>query len=123
MAKSDKQVKVVSLLAGADLLFFQQDGTIDIQRTVSNISEKLIAEQEQNREIDSKIEAEVDDLFDRMGTDVVDSGTVIAMVGVTLAGGNPAMVADCQKKVQDFLKRSPRFAGKRGRSGGMGRIS
>jgi dihydrodipicolinate synthase/N-acetylneuraminate lyase len=111
--------KILSILVGAGVVSFNADGSIDLSATAEKVKGLIQKEQEENLVLDTKIEAALDTVFDTLGMDTVPSPTLTAMAAVSLAGNNPAMIPSFQASIAEYLGRSARFVGKRGRNGGI----
>lgn len=111
--------KILSALVNAGVVSFAADGSIDLSTTAENVKARLAEEEVENKVLDQKIEEAVCNQFNLLGLEVVPAPTLIAMSAVALAGNTPARVGDFQAKVTEYLARSPRFQGKRGKGGGI----
>lgn len=111
--------KILSVLVNAGVVSFKADGSIDLEATSENVKVRLGEEEIANRAEDGKIETALCEVFATLGLETVPAPTLTAMAAVSLAGSQPARVAEYQAKVTEYLARSPRFQGKRGKGGGI----
>lgn len=111
--------KILSVLVNAGVVSFGADGSIDLSATGENVKAAIAKEQEENQVVDSRIEAALDSVFDTLGTDIVPAPTLTAMAAVSLAGNHPASIPTWQSSIADYLGRTARFQGKRGKGGGI----
>jgi hypothetical protein len=111
--------KILSVLVNAGVVSFKSDGTIDLETTGALVAARLAEEEVANRAEDGAIEDSLVQVFGTLGLETIPAPTLTAMAAVALAGSQPARVAEYQAKVSEYLARSPRFQGKRGRNGGI----
>jgi hypothetical protein len=111
--------KILSALVNAGVVSFASDGSIDLSATAENVKARLAEEEIANRAEDGAIEEALVATFAMLGLEVVPAPTLTAMAAVSLAGNTPVRVAEYQGKVTEYLGRSARFEGKRGRNGGI----
>lgn len=96
---------------------------IDLDATMGKLKAALYAELEAQAGTDAKIEAALDTLFDGVEAGkAIPTDACIGKVANDLAGGDILAVAEWTVAVRDFLSRSARFTGKRGRNGGVIRV-
>lgn len=99
------------------------DGSVDFEGTADAVSAALAAEVEATAVRDSEIEATLDDVFARLNTDIYPTPEVVSIAAATLVGSDITKMASTAEEVRDFLSRTARFVGERGRKGGLRRLS
>lgn len=115
---------VLGFLKGADLVSFHTDGSIDWEVTSVNIQCVVDQEVSDCAESDYKIENALNEIFDQLpsGSHIPSPLAVNLVVSkIAPAGDIPAMT-EATNQVNDYLERSTKFVGKRGRNGGLTRV-
>ena len=114
-------IKILSIVAS--FIVTNDDGSINWKSTLAGLRSKMEEEILANAEKDMHIEAALDSLYDAMPPgSSLPTPTAVQTVAASLAGGNLAEQVRIAADVEEYLKRSPRFVAKRGRSGGLFRI-
>lgn len=111
------------LAAVSSFLVFNTDGSVNWERSSTAIRNAVEGEIAENRGYDTAIEQALDRLFDKIpaGTGV-RTPLAVQAVSAELCGGDIMQMTEFSAKVEDYLNRSGRFVGKRGRSGGLFRV-
>lgn len=103
---------------------YNADGTLNEGATASALLAQIRAEIEENRAYDAVIGQALHTLFDRLPADgKLPTPMVVQAVASELASGDIARVVTLAPMVADYIERSPHFQAKRGRSGGLQRVS
>lgn len=113
----------MGILAAVKSCIVNVNGTIDLDATLSNIRKLLVAELEQNATMDASIETALDSVYDRLGVDIYPTPEVVSIASATLVGSDLAKMAGVSEQIRDYLGRSARFQGERGRKGGLRRLA
>lgn len=115
---------ILSVLSGEGLVVRAANGAIDEGATAAAVVARLREEAVMSAHLDGAISACLDTLFDRIpaGTSL-PTPMVVQTVTAEITGGNLAQYVEVSKKVEAFLDTCPRFESKRGRSGGLRRLS
>lgn len=113
----------MALLAAIKSFVVVANGSINIDATLQNLKGAILAEQEANVKLDSVIEQALDTVYDKLQTDIYPTPEVVAMASTTIVGSDLARMATVSEQIRDYLGRSARFQGERGRKGGLRRLS
>lgn len=112
---------IFGFLKSAEVVAVTATGAIDWEATLSTIQSKVESELAESAERDALIETKLDQVFEKLPSGgslprpIAVSMVVSEIVGV---GGISAM-AEWTNHVNDYLDRTTRFVGKRGRNGGL----
>lgn len=114
---------VLSFLSSLSLVVRHADGSVDLDATADKVKLDLSMEIQATAEADIDIERELDALFDtREAGKPVPTGFAVSHVASRLGGGDVDSVLAMTAMVEDYLKRTTRFEGRRGRNGGLFRV-
>lgn len=113
---------ILGTLKSANVLVSGDSG-IDIEATLDALKAVIAAEVESTSIQDKEIEAALDDVYHRLGVDVYQTPAIVSMAAATLCGNDVTAMASKSEAVRDFLSRSSRFVGVRGRNGGLKKVS
>ena len=116
-------MSILNTVSEAGFIVSSSNGEVDLDSTVAKLRSALAEEIARTKARDEKIEALVDAQFDAEGGGLIDTGTLTFAVAHALVGGDMKQIRGASADVAAFLKRSPRFSGKRGAGGGMQRLS
>lgn len=111
---------ILSALKGH--VVFNSDGSVNFAATAEKISAALAAELEATAVRDIEIEAALDNVYARLGVDIYPSPQVVSIAAATMVGSDITKMASVAEEVRDYLVRSTRFVGERGRKGGLRRL-
>lgn len=122
MSDNTKTVRILS--AVSSFVKYHDDGSLDHEGTAMALLAQIEGEIEASRAYDVQISAALHTLYDKIpaGT-ALPTPTVIQAVAGELSEGDLVRMIELSAKVEDFVKRSPHFTSKRGRSGGLSRVS
>jgi hypothetical protein len=112
-----------SILAAVKDLVVSGVNGVDLDATMSKVRAALAAEIESAAVMDQKIEAALDNVYDLLKTDKFPTPSVVAMAASSLVGSDLTQLAKVSDQIHDYLNRSVRFKGERGRNGGLKRLS
>lgn len=99
------------------------DGEVDLEATFNAVKAAWVMECEASAVRDTEIESALDNAFACLGTDVYPTPEVVSIASTMLAGNDLTAMAGIADEVRDYLSRSSRFVGVRGRKGGLRRVS
>lgn len=106
----------------ADVINYS-NGEVEWVSTFAAIREAVDAEIAESRAHDAAISAALDRLFDGAPAGAsFPTPMVVQSVAGEIAGGNFAVAMTLAPLVEAYIRRSPRFEAKRGRSGGLRRV-
>lgn len=101
---------------------FNNDGSLNVEDTVENIRKAVMLEIEQTAIRDIEIEAALDNVYTRLGTDVYPTPEVISIAAAGMVGNDLSQMAVVSEQIREYLTRSTRFVGVRGRKGGLRKV-
>lgn len=113
---------IFGFLKSAELVSLHTNGSVDWETTLSTIQNKVETELAEASERDGVIENILDQVFAKLPTGgslprpIAVSMVVSEVVGST---GNISAMAEWTNHVNDYLDRTDKFVGKRGRNGGL----
>lgn len=113
---------IFGFLKSAEVVSLNTDGSVDWEVTLSAIQSKVETELAESSERDSVIETKLYELFAKLPEGgslprpIAASMVVSEVVGST---GDIAAMAAWTNHVNDYLDRTDKFVGKRGRNGGL----
>ncbi|NDB82602.1 MAG: hypothetical protein EB127_07660 [Alphaproteobacteria bacterium] len=116
---------IFGFLKTAEVVSFCADGSVDWETTLSTIQNKVESEIAESAERDYVIEATLTELFNKLPEGgslprpIAVSLTVSKVLGNT---DNLVAMADWTGHVNDYLDRTTKFIGKRGRNGGLFKV-
>lgn len=110
------------LKAVSEFVVFGSDGSVDVDATTDNLRAAIASELERNAVRDSEIETALDDVFARLGTDIYPTPEVVSIASALMVGSDLTKMASTADEVRDYLSRSSRFVGERGRKGGLRKV-
>lgn len=113
----------MGILAAVKSCVVNVNGSVDMDATLANIRKALASELEANQALDAQIESALDTVYNRLGVDIFPGPEVVAMAAATLVGTELTRMATVSDQIRDYLSRSARFVGERGRKGGLRRLS
>lgn len=117
-----KKVNVFSVLAGAGLVTYCSDGSVDFEATLSAVQDRVTAEAAETAEWDARISAALNSVFDGLKAGQRIPRPLAVNIAVQKLGCTEiADMQDATLRVDDYLDRTNAFSGKRGRNGGLGR--
>ena len=116
---------IFGFLKTAEVIAFTAQGEVDWETTLSTVQNKVESEIAEAAERDSVIEATLMDLFNKLP----DGGSLPRPIAVSLTVSkvlgntdNLVAMADWTGHVNDYLDRTTKFIGKRGRNGGLFKV-
>ena len=113
----------MSLLAALrGIVVFAADGSIDLSATANAVTVALASEIEATANRDKEIEAVLDNVYTRLGVDIYPTPEVVSIASATLVGSDLTKMANVSDEIRNYLSRSARFVGERGRKGGLRRL-
>ena len=118
--RNNSKMAILKSLTG--FVVFAADGSIDVDATCDKIKSGIVVELEHNAVMDSKIESALDNVFTRLNVDVYPTPEVVSMASAILVGNEITKMAEVSEQVRDYLSRSSRFVGVRGRKGGLRKV-
>ena len=119
-----KKVNLFSVLSSQGLVVTATDGSIDFTATLDNVQNRVEVEATEAAEWDAKVENSLNEIFDSLPADQRIARPLAVNLAVQKLGGDkPTLetMIELTGRIDDYLDRSVRFTGKRGRNGGLGR--
>lgn len=111
------------LSAIASLITYNQDGSVDLDATGLAVQVALATELEAARANDAAFEVALDRLFDsRPAGKPIPTPFAVQTAATEVAGGDVDKLLELIPLCEAFVKRSPRFEARRGKTGGLFRI-
>lgn len=98
------------------------DGTVDVDATLAAVKAAWLAEIEASAVRDAEIETALDNTFTSLGVDIYPTPEVVSIASAMLSGGELNKLAGIADEVREYLGRTTRFKGERGRKGGLRRL-
>lgn len=98
------------------------NGVVDVDATLEAVKTAWITECEASATRDKEIEAALNDTFVRLNTDKYPTPEVVSITSAILAGSDITQIATVADEVRDYLSRSTKFKGERGRNGGLRKL-
>lgn len=111
------------LKAVSGFVVVNADGSINMEATLKNVQGAITAELEAKASTDVAVEAALDQAFDLLKVDIYPTPEVVSIASSILVGNDVTKLAGAADSVRDYLERSARFKGERGRKGGLRRLS
>lgn len=113
---------IFGFLKSAEVVSLTAEGVIDWEATLSTIQNKVESELAESAERDTVIETTLLGVFDKLppGGSIPRPLAVSMAVNEILGGGtNILAMTEWTGHVSDYLDRTTKFVGKRGRNGGL----
>lgn len=107
----------------APFVVLDDAGGVDLELTLQAVKAAWLAECEASEVRDAEIASALDQTFTSLGVDVYPTPEVVSIASAMLAGGDLAKMAGIANEVREYLGRSTRFKGERGRKGGLRRLA
>lgn len=98
------------------------NGVVDIDSTLKAVKSAWIAECEASAARDIEIETSLNNAFTSLGVSVYPTPEIVAIASATLVNGELTKMAGVADEVREYLSRSNKFKGERGRKGGLRKL-
>lgn len=98
------------------------NGVVDIDATLKAVKAAWIAECEASAVRDNEIESALDNAFTSLGVSVYPTPQIVSIASAMLVQGELNKMAGVAEEIKDYLSRSNKFKGERGRKGGLRKL-
>lgn len=107
----------------APYVVLSDDGSVDLTATMAAVEAAYLAECEASVVRDSQIESALNETFTSLGVDIYPTPEVVSIAAAMLSGGELTKLAGIADEVREYLGRSTKFVGQRGRNGGLRKLA
>ena len=98
------------------------NGTVNVEATLSAVKAAWLAECEASAVRDNQIEAALNNAFTSLGVCIYPTPEIVSIASAMLVNGELNKLAGVADEVRDYLSRSNKFKGERGRKGGLRKL-